>query len=170
MYRQVSKLSLKISSKRAQKFWIYGGKTMFKLFATITPITGIVVISYVIGMAFSQPNMRVQRFGSVIGIRPEMIEKYKRLHAKPWPGVVNMIRECNIRNYSIYLKELEPGKYYLFSYFEYIGNDFETDMARMAADPETQEWWKETDPCQIPIPTRGENEFWASMEEVFHSD
>jgi len=124
---------------------------------------------YLIGTAISQPNRRVQRYGSVIGIKPEMIEKYKRLHAKPWPGVVNKIQECNIRNYSIYLKELEPGKYYLFSYFEYIGNDFEADMAKMVIDPETQEWWKQTDPCQIPIPTRNEGEFWANMEEVFHS-
>jgi len=124
---------------------------------------------YLIGTAISQPNRRVKRYGMVIGIKPEMIEKYKRLHAKPWPGVVNKIQECNIRNYSIYLKELEQGKYYLFSYFEYIGNDFEADMAKMAADPETQEWWKQTDPCQIPIPTRNEGEFWANMKEVFHS-
>ncbi|MFC1694095.1 L-rhamnose mutarotase [Candidatus Latescibacterota bacterium] len=121
-------------------------------------------------MAYSQPNLRVQRFGSVIGIKPEMIEKYKRLHSKPWPGVINMIHDCNIRNYSIYLKEIEHGKYYLFSYFEYIGTDFEADMAKMAADPVTQEWWKETDPCQIPVPIRGEGEFWASMEKVFLSD
>ena len=128
------------------------------------------LLSFLIGMAFSQPNQRVHRYSMVIGIKPEMIEEYKRLHAKPWPGVVNMIRDCNIRNYSIYLKEVEHGKYYLFSYFEYIGNDFETDMAKMAADPETKEWWKHTDPCQIPIPTRGEGEFWSNMEEVFHSD
>ncbi|MCE5251472.1 L-rhamnose mutarotase [bacterium] len=121
-------------------------------------------------MGFSQPNRRVQRYGMIIGIRPEKIEEYKRLHAKPWPGVVNMIRDCNIRNFSIYLKEAEPGKYYLFSYYEYVGNDFEADMAKMAADPTTQEWWKNTDPCQIPIPLRGEKEFWANMEEVFHSE
>jgi len=32
-----------------------------------------------------------------------------------------MIKGCNIRNYSIYLGELERNRYYLFSYFEYIG-------------------------------------------------
>ena len=99
-----------------------------------------------------------------------MIEEYKRLHAKPWPDVINTIHECNIRNYSIYLKEVEQGNYYLFSYFEYTGNDFNADMTKMAADPITQKWWEQTDPCQIPIPERGEKEFWASMEEVFHTD
>lgn len=113
---------------------------------------------------------RVVRYGMVIGIKPEKIEYYKKLHVAAWPGVLAKIRECHIRNYSIYFREVEKGRYLLFSYFEYTGNDFASDMARMAADPMTREWWKETDPCQAPIPTRGEKEFWSRMEEVFHLD
>ncbi|MBE3112899.1 MAG: L-rhamnose mutarotase [Acidobacteria bacterium] len=113
---------------------------------------------------------RVERYGMVIGIKPEKIEYYKKLHAAAWPGVLAKIRECHIRKYSIYFREVEKGQYLLFSYFEYTGGDFEADMARMAADPTTREWWKETDPCQSPIPTRGEKEFWSRMEEVFHLD
>ncbi|HET6413225.1 MAG TPA: L-rhamnose mutarotase [Anaeromyxobacter sp.] len=105
------------------------------------------------------------RYGSVIKVRPEKEEEYRRLHAAPWPGVLAMIRECNIRNYSIYLKD---G--YLFSYFEYLGTDFAADMARMAKDPTTREWWTHTDPCQEPLESRKPGEWWASMEEVFHSD
>ena len=105
------------------------------------------------------------RYGSVIKVRPEKEEEYRRLHAAPWPGVLAMIRECNIRNYSIYLKD---G--YLFSYFEYVGTDFAVDMARMAKDPTTREWWTHTDPCQEPLESRKPGEWWASMEEVFHSD
>lgn len=112
----------------------------------------------------------VERYGMVIGIKPEKIEYYKKLHAAAWPGVLAKIRECHIRNYSIYFREVEKGQYLLFSYFEYTGNNFASDMARMAADPTTREWWKETDPCQSPIPTRGEKEFWSRMEEVFHLD
>jgi L-rhamnose mutarotase len=113
---------------------------------------------------------RVERYGMVIGIKPEKIEYYKKLHAAAWPGVLAKIRECHIRNYSIYFREVDKGQYLLFSYFEYTGVDFEADMARMAADPTTREWWEETDPCQSPIPTRGEKEFWSRMEEVFHAD
>jgi L-rhamnose mutarotase len=113
---------------------------------------------------------RVERHGMVIGIKPDKIGYYKELHAAAWPGVLAKLEECHIRNYSIYLREVEKGQYLLFSYFEYTGGDFEADMARMAADPETQRWWKETDPCQSPIPTRGEKEFWSRMEEVFHRD
>lgn len=130
-------------------------------------IAALVFVAAFCGL-FGQP--KVQRYGMVIGIKPEKIEAYKKLHAAAWPGVLKKIKECNIRNYSIYLKEIEKGKFYLFSYFEYTGNDFQADMAKMAADPTTQKWWKETDPCQIPIPMRGPQEVWSAMEEVFHSD
>ena len=106
----------------------------------------------------------------VIGVKPDKIEYYKKLHAAAWPGVLAKIKECHIRNYSIYLREVAEGQFLLFSYFEYTGNDLEADMARMAADPETRRWWKETDPCQSPIPTRLDKEFWSRMEEVFHAD
>lgn len=107
----------------------------------------------------------MQRYGSVIKVNPGKIEEYKRLHADVWPGVAKMISECNIKNYSIYHKD---G--FLFSYFEYHGSNFEADMAKMAADPTTQEWWDLCKPCQDPLETRKEGEWWASMEEVFHQD
>ena len=118
--------------------------------------------------AFSEPKF--ERYGMVIGLKPEKVAYYKQLHAAAWPGVLDKIKECNIRNYSIYLKEVEPGKIYLFSYFEYTGNDFAADMARMAADPLTQKWWKETDPCQYAVPLHGDKEWWSRLAEVFHTD
>jgi L-rhamnose mutarotase len=107
----------------------------------------------------------MKRYGMVIKVRPEKLEEYTRLHAAVWPGVLDMIKKCNIRNYSIYHKD---G--YLFSYFEYVGKDFEADMARMAADPMTQRWWKVCMPCQEPLKARAPGEWWANMEEVFHFD
>jgi L-rhamnose mutarotase len=112
----------------------------------------------------------MKRYGMVIGLRAEKIDEYKKLHAAVWPDVLRMIKECNIRNYSIYLRRLEDGQHYLFSYFEYTGNDFAKDMAKMAADPTTQRWWEVCIPCQKPLDDRGKDEWWASMEEVFHVD
>ena len=112
----------------------------------------------------------MKRYGTVIGLAPEKVEEYKRLHAEVWPDVLAMIRECNIRNYSIYLRTLDDGRPYLFSYFEYTGGDFESDMAKMAADPTTQQWWSYCMPCQRPLEHRAEGEWWAGMEEVFHMD
>ena len=98
-------------------------------------------------------------------ITPLSIEEYKKLHAAVWPDVLKMIKHCNISNYSIYLKDN-----LLFSYFEYTGDDFESDMDKMAADPVTQQWWDVCMPCQQPLETRKEGEWWADMEEVFHCD
>lgn len=107
----------------------------------------------------------MKRIGQVIQLKPEMEAKYKELHANTWPKVLEMIEACNIRNFSIFLRD---G--FLFSYMEYIGNDYEADMKKMADDPITQLWWKETDPCQMPVVTAGPGVWWADMEEVFHTD
>ena len=107
----------------------------------------------------------MKRYGMVVKVRAEKLDEYKRLHAAVWPGVLKRIRDCNLRNYSIFHKD---G--YLFSYFEYVGEDFDADMARMAADETTQKWWALCEPCQEPLETRAEGEWWAEMEEVFHRD
>lgn len=58
----------------------------------------------------------------------------------------------------------------LFAYFEYIGEDYAADMAKMAADTKTQEWWAIMDPMQKPLPGAKEGDWWSVMEEVFHTD
>ena len=110
----------------------------------------------------------MKRFGWVIGVHPDKVDEYKRLHAAVWPDVLAMIAECNLRNYSIYLRKFPDGACYLFSYCEYVGDDFAQDMAKMAADPTTQEWWSVCKPLQIPLADIREGEWWADMEEVFH--
>ncbi len=113
---------------------------------------------------------KVRRFGAAIGLKPEKAEEYIRLHAATWPQVLATIRECNIRNYSIYLGKLDDGKLYLFAYYEYTGSDLQADMKKMAADPATQRWWKLTDPCQVPQKDRKPGEQWMTMREVFHTN
>jgi L-rhamnose mutarotase len=112
----------------------------------------------------------MKRYGMIIGLRPEKLEEYKRLHAAVWPDVLQRIKQSNIQNYSIYLRRLEDGRHYLFSYFEYTGSDFNADMAAMAKDETTQRWWALCKPCQKPLEGRAPDEWWAGMEEVFHYD
>jgi len=107
----------------------------------------------------------MQRFGQLIGVKPERYAEYTTAHAAVWPGVLARIRASNIRNYSIYAFGDQ-----LFAYFEYVGDDFAADMARMAEDPETQRWWDVMMPMQAPVDGRGEGEWWATMTEVFHTD
>jgi L-rhamnose mutarotase len=107
----------------------------------------------------------VRRFGQLIGLRPELVEEYKRLH--DGPGVRALLRQANIRNFSIFLQQMPDGKLYEFAYFEYHGDDYEADVAWLAAQPENQAWLALCDPMQIPL--EGETS-WAAMEPIFFNE
>lgn len=109
----------------------------------------------------------MERRAQIIRLKPEDIAEYKRIHAEVWPGVLKTIRACNIKNYSIFLREPEN---LLFAYFEYHGRDFDADMAKMAEDETTQRWWEITDPMQQSLDSTAEGEWWAPAEMVFHTD
>jgi L-rhamnose mutarotase len=113
-----------------------------------------------------------KRHAQIIEVRAGQLAEYKKLHDAVWPDVLRQIKRSNIRNYSIFLRPWPDGKFYLFSYFEYIGSDFAADMAAMAADRRTQEWWALCKPCQQPLPDVdiGNGGWWADTEEVFHVD
>jgi L-rhamnose mutarotase len=109
----------------------------------------------------------MERMGMVIGVKPEDIAEYKELHANVWPSVLKRISDSNIKNYTIFLREPEN---LLFGYWEYHGDDFAADSAKLAADPETQRWWAICSPMQVPLETREKGDWWAKMEDVFHLD
>jgi L-rhamnose mutarotase len=125
----------------------------------------LATVALLAGCATQKPP---QRYAWITGLKPEKAEYYRQLHADPWPSVNKMIKDCHIRSFSIYQRDIE-GKTYLFAYLEYTGKDFDADMKRMAADPETQRWWKETDPCQSSLPdAAAKGKIWADMKEVYH--
>ena len=107
----------------------------------------------------------VQRFASVISLRPEKEPDYRELHNAVWPSVLETLKRAHVRNYSIFLRD---GL--LFSYLEYTGEDYEADMAAIATDEDTRRWWMLTDPCQQKLSTASNDEWWAGAEELFHLD
>lgn len=111
----------------------------------------------------------MKRQASVIALKPDRIEEYLQLHRQVWPRVLQILRDHHVRNYSIFFRRV-GGEPLLFSYLEYTGDDFDADMARVAGDPVTQEWWALCKPCHEPLPDRQEGEWWAGMEEAFHVD
>jgi L-rhamnose mutarotase len=106
-----------------------------------------------------------ERYASVIRLLPDRREQYLELHSAVWPSVEATITACNIRNYTIWLN----GDL-LFGYYEYVGEDHDADQATMAADPETQRWWRLTDPCQERLPGTPEGQQWTRLPEVWHLD
>lgn len=108
-----------------------------------------------------------QRYAWVTGLKPEKAAHYEDLHAHPWPGVNRKLKEIHVQNFSIHEREIN-SQLYLFAYLEYTGNDFAADMKKMADDPETQRWWKETDPCQSPLPdAAAKGKIWSDTKEVY---
>jgi L-rhamnose mutarotase len=108
-------------------------------------------------------NQPVKRVGMVVGIQEDKIAQYKQLHADSNPGVRDLLSKYHMRNFSIYLQQIE-GQWYEFGYYEYTGKDYEGDMAQMGKEPRTLEWLKVCDPLQIPLP--GANG-WTQMERVY---
>jgi L-rhamnose mutarotase len=103
----------------------------------------------------------------VIGVKPDQIAAYKKLHAGSNAGVRDLLAQANMKNFSIYLHKLDDGQYYLFGYYEYVGSDYAADMAKLAAEPRNQAWLEVTDAMQRPL---GGGKTWAVMEEVYHND
>lgn len=112
----------------------------------------------------------MQRHAFVLRLKPGARAEYERLHAAVWPRVLETLTRAHIRNYSIYLRALDDGRDHLFACFEYHGDDFAADMARIAADPPTRQWWQVCEPLQDPLDSRAPGEWWATMREVFHHD
>lgn len=107
----------------------------------------------------------MKRIASVIGLPAANAAEYERLHAAVWPGVLGRLAESNITNYSIF----RHGEL-LFAYMEYVGDDFDADMAAMAEDPTTRAWWDVCMPLQRPVEDRADGEWWKTLPEVFHLD
>lgn len=110
----------------------------------------------------------MKRHAYVTEVRPEKLEEYKHLHANAWPGVLSAIARANLTNYSIHLRTFDDGRHYLFTYFEYVGENFEADMAEIARNEETQRWWDVCKPCLMPFDGLAPGDCWAPMEEVFY--
>lgn len=110
----------------------------------------------------------MKRYAITTRLLPGKLAEYARLHEAVWPGVLETIKQCNIHTFSIHTVRLPDGHDYLFGYFEYLGDDYEADMQKMAADEETQRWWAVCKPMMQPVSDLPPGEVWTPLEEVFY--
>ena len=136
-------------------------------FPALKTIPFLLCAALLAGCATPKLSQSPQRYVWVTGLKPDRAAHYEDLHAHIWPGVNHTIKACHIQNFSIHEREIN-GQLYLFAYLEYTGTNFDADMKRMADDPETQRWWKETDPCQLPLPdAAARGKIWSDTKEVY---
>ena len=115
--------------------------------------------------AQSTDDRPVRRVASVIGLVDDRAQEYLRHHQAVWPEVLAALSAANVTDYSIY----RHGDL-LFSYFEYRGADYDADMARIADDPFTQQWWSIMMPMQRSLRSQPDEPWWTELPEVFHLD
>jgi L-rhamnose mutarotase len=125
----------------------------------------LAALAIFVAAAYSRPETK--RVGMVIGVKPDKIAAYKALHAASNPGVRDLLSKYHMKNFSIYLRQLDDGNYYLFGYYEYDGKDYSGDMAKLSAEKRNAEWLAVTDPMQKPL--KGQKS-WTQMEEVYHNE
>jgi L-rhamnose mutarotase len=143
-----------------------------------------------------------RRFGAAIRLRPESYRRYRELHDNVWDSVLKRMYNSNMRNFVIYY---HPETSTLFQHYEWIGHIryykenqdaplltrdeeiilYEADMNEILLDPNTREWWKLCEPCQIPFlpleeatqckPSQADisgdksiHPWWSSLECVSH--
>lgn len=78
----------------------------------------------------------MKRIGTLMKLKPGALEQYIKIHNEIWDDVVAAAHDAGMRNYTVFLA---PDGY-LFSYYEYIGDDFDADMARKNALPVSPKW------------------------------
>ncbi|MEE0946762.1 MAG: L-rhamnose mutarotase [Acutalibacteraceae bacterium] len=104
----------------------------------------------------------MKRIGTVTKVKEGMMDAYIKIHDEIWDDVVEASHSCGTRNFTIFA----IGDY-LFSYSEYVGDDFEADMKRKAELPAIKKWKEATGAMLTPV-----NEEQASimLKEIFHHD
>lgn len=105
----------------------------------------------------------MERHGQVVKIRPGQAQRYIELHADVWPEVLGAIKRSNITNYSIFLRDD-----WLFTYFEYTGNAYESDMKMLLKDPVMLRWLELCDPCMQQLDGSPEGVYEMEMQSVFY--
>jgi L-rhamnose mutarotase len=106
--------------------------------------------------------METKRFGFKMKMRPGFRDEYKKRHSEIWPGLVQLLKNEGIGNYSIFLDE-ETNT--LFAYQEQSGESSSQDLGSAEI---VKKWWKcmadimETNPDNSPVS--------IPLEQVFYME
>ncbi|MFO7620864.1 MAG: L-rhamnose mutarotase [Bacteroidales bacterium] len=93
----------------------------------------------------------MKRFGFKMRLLPGFKEEYRKRHSEIWPGLVTLLKNEGVGNYSIFLDE-ETNT--LFAYQEQTGESSSQDLGSTEI---VRRWWKymadimETNPDNSPV-------------------
>lgn len=81
----------------------------------------------------------MKRIATITKLKPGQREIYKKIHDEISAEVAASSHMANMRNFTMFIYDD-----YLFSYYEYVGEDFNADMAAKMNRPVSQAWAKLT--------------------------
>lgn len=102
----------------------------------------------------------MKRFIMYSKLKPEKIDDYVKMHAEPWPELLELLSSCNITNYSISIRGDE-----LYTYYEYVGTDYEADTQRMDNDEIMLKWRSMSKPCFL---YHEQGKYYEDLKEIFY--
>ncbi|KAF7164697.1 hypothetical protein CNMCM5623_009110 [Aspergillus felis] len=114
----------------------------------------------------------VRRIAQIVYLKPSAVAAYKECHANVWPEVLQQIKDCNIRDYSIFFDNERT----LFATFKYVGDDYEADMEKMRANPKVYNWtmlmcaYLQESPIPGAVGSAEGPGWWKVLDEVFYTD
>ena len=106
----------------------------------------------------------MRRFCFTLQVRPELIEEYRRRHARVWPQMLAALRDTGWRDYSLFLRE--DGL--LVGYLE--TPDFQKALAGMAERPINEKWQREMGQFFEQLEGQRPDQAMFTLAEVFHLD
>ncbi len=107
----------------------------------------------------------VQRHTRIDAIKGDQVEACKKLLDTIPAEVAALHHEAHISNLTRFFKEI-GGKPYLITYFEYTGQDYAGDMARIEAREAMKSWRKSLD----EVLSTPQDKAWEDVEEVFYTE
>ena len=102
----------------------------------------------------------MKRFIMYSQLKPEKIKDYVNLHKEPWPELLALLSDCNIQNYSISIRKDE-----LYTYYEYVGKDYDGDMEKMNGSEVMKKWWTFSKPCFLH---HEQGKYYEDLTEIFY--
>jgi L-rhamnose mutarotase len=105
----------------------------------------------------------LKRLGMMNEVKPECLNAYRMLHSEENQGIRELLLKYHLRNYSMFLKQIE-NRWFVFTYCEYAGRDFVSDMKSLNMDVRYQEWQNASKKLHV---SSSNNHEWNDMEQIF---
>jgi len=109
-------------------------------------------------------NVRLlKRIGRMAEIRPECLVQYRTILADGSAAIRELLIKHQLRNFSIFISQC-GNRWFMYSYCEYVGRDYDADMDALAKDVGYQEWMRTSQPMHVSTDADFQ---WRQMEQVF---